>query len=1087
MTIDFNSIKDGSGRITSASLIAYLSSVFGAMNSDIQSRIGSVGGGYARLAAASGDRGADITALNIVVASGGGATIYEASTAAGSANPIGVSIPAGSSGAGSQIIAYPLTRADEIASLAGMTIEIAATYDATAGMASAIYFTTPPVSVNRNASVGGAIVESTQAGLVLTRRASYTVTGTETSIGLVTQIANTSPVMATAQTLTLRSVTYAVVAAPQSAQGAGGETLSRAIAAQAAGRGGVSVVEEIGDTTGALAAQTSWLTDTLTGYVNGWTIPSGQYGGATYINWVWRPGPRDLPLLRGATLRVTILCATSADYARIISPVVYASQASGAGAPLANHVVKEQRQVTPTLRRMVVEGGFDVGGAYMTVVLQNARYSGGAAVGDIVTTTTDTMQVTDIRVEIVAPPAGSGLRAGDMMARLAANRAARQARQAMTVEAALRAARVTVGPTGRDYTTVAAALAAVTPGSKLALDPVAYPETLVYPTIPDLTIETAGHGGRAAITFAQADSTALAYITAKSAMDLRKSIVLRALRVTTKNGRYAIHSDGSNHDRAQSIVLEDCHLEHLGNDGAVAYQTSLGAGGNPAGVMTSKAAFGLGVSDGCEIVARRCTFVGHNFDAVYSHNWGAFAAPARMLYEDCVFDPQPVAGSTGRANAISYNNLGSGTPDALILRGCQLGGPVMCGSWPWQGATLSQIPAYKMTMQVTGSRNTPAAYVLDDDGSRALTITSATTGAASLVVVSGSAVAVLMGEATRLTVIAGDVGLAGAVRGWLDVGDHSVGPSGNVAVNMAARLGNLGSSTLTLTVAIDGGAPININFTGDYTSATTNSILATINAALGASATAALINVNDLFRPLMTDEEVRVVNTSSSTILRKMAVAYNGTRQSGRLMTASDDASLFAGIAYEDIRPGKSGRVKSAGRVRVSMDMLRSDSGAFVAGDQFGVGATAGQWVKSPAIPLLEAVNTLDVQFGMPSAIGGAAWTSFSPTVTSVSGTLGGYTINTARYRKSGKTIHVEIDVTITSVGTASGLLRIIGLPQCSQAQFTGIGREGSLTGKGVLIFMTAGAVYATAAYYDNTSPIAANARLAMSITYEAA
>lgn len=71
MTIDFNSIKDGSGRITSASLIAYLSSVFGAMNSDIQSRIGSVGGGYARLAAASGDRGADITALNIVVASGG--------------------------------------------------------------------------------------------------------------------------------------------------------------------------------------------------------------------------------------------------------------------------------------------------------------------------------------------------------------------------------------------------------------------------------------------------------------------------------------------------------------------------------------------------------------------------------------------------------------------------------------------------------------------------------------------------------------------------------------------------------------------------------------------------------------------------------------------------------------------------------------------------------------------------------------------------------------------------------------------------------------------------------------------------------
>ncbi len=136
-----------------------------------------------------------------------------------------------------------------------------------------------------------------------------------------------------------------------------------------------------------------------------------------------------------------------------------------------------------------------------------------------------------------------------------------------------------------------------------------------------------------------------------------------------------------------------------------------------------------------------------------------------------------------------------------------------------------------------------------------------------------------------------------------------------------------------------------------------------INGAISSFAIASLFVVNDFFRPHFTDEETELVNTGSTTILRKSGVAYDNAISTGRVMTADDPLVAFAGVALQTIRPGQSGRVKVAGALRVAQDLLRSDSGTFQLGTTFGIGSTPGRFVLNPTTALLRATNTRDVVF----------------------------------------------------------------------------------------------------------------------------
>ncbi len=74
------------------------------------------------------------------------------------------------------------------------------------------------------------------------------------------------------------------------------------------------------------------------------------------------------------------------------------------------------------------------------------------------------------------------------------------------------------------------------------------------------------------------------------------------------------------------------------------------------------------------------------------------------------------------------------------------------------------------------------------------------------------------------------------------------------------------------------------------------------------------------------------------------------------------------------------------------------------------------------------------------------AWTTYTPTVTSQSGTP--TTVSaTGRYKIQGKTITVQIQVTVTAVGTASGYIQAT-LPTASTANsFNGCSQEQAITG----------------------------------------
>ncbi|HBF30869.1 MAG TPA: hypothetical protein DDW73_14780 [Rhizobium sp.] len=699
------------------------------------------------------------------------------------------------------------------------------------------------------------------------------------------------------------------------------------------------------------------------------------------------------------------------------------------------------------------------------------------------TLTTDTMTILNVIVEVIDAPI-AGITGAMATAKLRSNITSRLAMKRNQLRASEKNKTVKVAPSGGDFTSLATAMAGTGAGVRFAIDgtysQAGSSSPFFFPTLDDL--EFAGVGQRKPVfAFTQAQNATLANITSNSTCDSHYNAVFRNLWMTAENARYVIHADASNSFFRKKTVFEECYLEHKGNESARAYVVA--NGGTSSDVWSNCYAVGAGIPDGGAMVVRNSVLLGYNADALHCHNWGPCEQPVTLDVEGCILDARPLSAGSSKYS-FYWGNLGSLQNDVVRVVGNTLGGPVALGSSPWLLTDPAQVPANKMLASVTGYSNTPAPYVLEDDGSRALRITSATTGTSSSVVVSGTGADALFGGSID---VAGAVGLAGASYGYLDCGDHLVGQNADQAVTqIGKRLGNCSSVNKTLTVLIDGSTTKTVTFNQDYTSVSNTTILASINTALGSSATADLFNVNELFRPRFTDEERRVYNAGATTIKRKMAVAWatNGQPQS-RIMTAADPLRLFAGIAYEDIRPGTWGRVKSAGMVRVAMDLLRSDSGAFVHGDAFGVGATDGQWVKSPGVPLLFAVNNADVRFG--TFDNDTAWTSFTPTILSQTGTLT-TAAGTGRWRRVGRQIHLQVSVTITTNGTGAGSVRIMNLPAVSAAApYVLIGRESALNGKALLGSINSSSSFMSITNYDNSYPGADGAALNITGCYEAA
>lgn len=110
------------------------------------------------------------------------------------------------------------------------------------------------------------------------------------------------------------------------------------------------------------------------------------------------------------------------------------------------------------------------------------------------------------------------------------------------------------------------------------------------------------------------------------------------------------------------------------------------------------------------------------------------------------------------------------------------------------------------------------------------------------------------------------------------------------------------------------------------------------------------------------------------------------------------------------------------------------------------------------------------------------AWTSYTPAITAGSGTF--TTVSaTGKYKQIGKTVHVQMVITITTNGTAATYI-VATLPIAQSGTFAYYGRANSVAFKG-LAGVTLGSGNILISMYDGSYPGVNGETLSISGTYE--
>lgn len=120
----------------------------------------------------------------------------------------------------------------------------------------------------------------------------------------------------------------------------------------------------------------------------------------------------------------------------------------------------------------------------------------------------------------------------------------------------------------------------------------------------------------------------------------------------------------------------------------------------------------------------------------------------------------------------------------------------------------------------------------------------------------------------------------------------------------------------------------------------------------------------------------------------------------------------------------------------------------------------------------------------------GAAWESWTPTVTSETGTLTTTTVNVAKYCRINKLFIGEIDITINNAGTGGSYLRFttpsgMNATSLSAGSMIGFFREYQLVGFFGAIWLSGTAGRLNMQKLDGLTPIASGNRVGGIFVYE--
>ncbi|WP_243549274.1 pectinesterase family protein [Priestia megaterium] len=160
-------------------------------------------------------------------------------------------------------------------------------------------------------------------------------------------------------------------------------------------------------------------------------------------------------------------------------------------------------------------------------------------------------------------------------------------------------------------------------------------------------------------------------ITAKSTIDLQKSNTLKNLTITARNMRYVIHSESANYYKDWTQILDNCHLEHYGNQDVIDYRIANNL--DYSGVWSSPGAWVEGASSGAFAKFTRCKFIANaSGGAAWSvHNNTNFTKPMLHILEDCELISK-------KYGSIKCEGLASGQNDKVYIKNCFLEGNIYC-------------------------------------------------------------------------------------------------------------------------------------------------------------------------------------------------------------------------------------------------------------------------------------------------------------------------------------------------------------------------------------------------------------------------
>lgn len=507
---------------------------------------------------------------------------------------------------------------------------------------------------------------------------------------------------------------------------------------------------------------------------------------------------------------------------------------------------------------------------------------------------------------------------------------------------------INVKPDGSgDYLTLAAAIAAEGAGTSENIRLLYRVWEGVYTdidySIPKFVdVVGIGQSGRIWLSGALPDNVAVTTIPLKSTIWLNETARLANLKITAKNMRYPIHSDSGPSTNRALIEAVDCYVEHLGNEGARAYQTSIAA--DPSAVWASEHAFGCGTHSGERIFSRRTKWVSRT-SAFYFHTSADFAEPSYIEFEESA-----AICTTDTGVAVSIQPLGSGQPDRFVIRNSEIRGLLSVYPAPWLSNQLyNQRGNQNSEVEVFISGSSPVAWV-STNAANVLELRSIDSSS-SAVFVSGTGADALFG--TQPEVVAGGVGYPARAR-------SSFAVTGTVGgISLGSRLGNCTSANKTLSILFDGSINKTITLNQNYSAMTNAAVVSALNVALadGTRAFYELNPYNNAPHIIQPDREVEILNTGSTSILKGMIVALDTSQYKGRVATSADPKTLLAGVALEVIVPGARGRVLKPGAQMAHDQILFDGAPTFSFGDTFGVSSTPGLVIEGAATPFLKIVE----------------------------------------------------------------------------------------------------------------------------------